>query len=79
MAKLGEKIADYLDFKEKGRECYAAADAILEEIQIKKLKIGREFKLPGGRIAVLKDNFAEKNKIFRSHGSQRLDFEEVET
>lgn len=70
-------IVAHLRAREIGRRHYAKSDRLLEAI-VKKISRGKEIPLPGGKKAVLKDNFADANKVFRSHGIARYELEVIE-
>jgi hypothetical protein len=78
MARLSEeeckkKIESLLRAKDKGKSGYATADALLEELLEGGLTPGRVIKLAGGRQAVIVDQFATKNKVFKPAGINRFD------
>ncbi|HZP33950.1 MAG TPA: hypothetical protein VFB23_11380 [Candidatus Acidoferrales bacterium] len=74
---LVEKARQCLRARELGSKHYKRADRLLDEIR-KELDPGGEIPLAGGKKAVLKDNFQNTNKVFRSHGISRFELEVVE-
>ncbi len=57
---------------ELGRKHYKKADRLMDMI-CEHAKVGEEIPLPGGKKAVLKDNFKDVNKVFRAHGINRFE------
>jgi hypothetical protein len=76
-AGLAKKIQQHLKAREAGKANYQEAEELLEALA-KGMKAGQEVKLPGGRKAILRDNFAERNKVYRAHGISRFEIEVVE-
>ncbi len=72
-----ELIVAHLKARDLGRIWYGRADRALEDIA-KRLKPGKEVVLPNGDKAVLKDNFADTNKVFRHHGIARFEIDVTE-
>lgn len=68
---LEEKVRLYNRRRADGKRAYARSDVLLEEI-IKEMKPGE---VVGGYR--LKDNYAEKIKVFRAHGISRFELEQV--
>ncbi len=79
-AGLRRKVAKWFRCREKGREQYAAADELLDEIR-QSMKPGEVVVIPKakGRKAVVSmvDNYAQENKVFRSHGINRFELKTV--
>ena len=69
-----EKIVALLRARELGKKHYGRADRLLDAL-LKELIPGQEIALPGGKKAVLKDNFEKANKVFRAHGIARYELE----
>lgn len=73
---LAKLCRQYLEARERGKSGYQESDELLEQIQARnKPKHG---KVLGGKFRHV-DNFAAKNRVFRSHGMSRFDIEEVKT
>jgi hypothetical protein len=71
------KLAEaYARAKDAGRRAYAKMDKLLDQLLAGGLEPGEKIELKSGRVAELKDNFASKNKHFKSAGVCRyeLDF-----
>jgi len=77
-SELQEKARAHLRSKALARKHYERADRLLAEI-LPDLKKGAEIPLAGGKRAKLKDNFADANKVFRSHGIARYELEIIES
>lgn len=75
---LAGKIRAHMRALEAGKKEYKRADALLEEI-LEKMKVGEEVKVGDrGQRAKLKDNFEDKNTVYRAHGIRRYELELVE-
>jgi diphthamide biosynthesis methyltransferase len=73
-----EKLVElYLDLRAEAKKKYIQADEILDQILETHEFKGQNIILPDGRLAVLQDNYSDRNKVFRSHGMNRFDIEEV--
>lgn len=65
-------VEKFLKEKDGGKEAYARADKLLEQI-VAGVPVGTLIELAGGRTAAVVDNFAEKNKVFKPCGVSRFD------
>lgn len=74
---VAQAITDYRRARAIGHRYYDRADRLLDLI-VQNVKVGEQIPLPRGKIAVLKDNFANANKVFRSHGIPRYELEVTE-
>lgn len=72
VAQQRRLVEKFLEEKDGGKEAYARADKLLEQI-IAGVAVGTLIELAGGRTAELVDNFAEKNKVFKPCGVSRFD------
>ena len=63
----------HLEAREEGKAAYTKADALLEQILEAGARPGRDI----GAKYRLKDNFAAANKVFRAHGINRYEIEEI--
>lgn len=66
-----------LRHRDRGRAEYERSDRALTEL-LSKVKPGKPFALGDGRQAQIVDLFAEKLKVFRSHGIARFELQVVE-
>jgi hypothetical protein len=69
-----ELVTDHLRARELGRRHYAKSDRLLNEIR-KLVPVGEEIEISGGKKAMIKDNFASQDKVFRSHGIARYELD----
>lgn len=69
---LADKMRAHLRARELGKRHYERADRLLEEI-LCEVDCGRHVKLGDNKVAVVVDNFAEKNKVYRAHGIARYE------
>lgn len=72
--KLAKQILAYTRARGIAKGAYVRADLLLDHI-VKVLPVNQEFELPSGKVAILRDQFASKNKVFRSHGIHRYELE----
>ena len=64
--------------REEGRNGYALADRLLKEIREKGMKPGDKVVInSAGDKVVLRDLYAESDKVFRAHGIGRFELEIV--
>lgn len=68
-ASLVESIINH---RNRAKQHYEAADELFTKL-LTLCKAGDTIPLPDGGTAQLVDNFAEKNKVFRSHGISRFE------
>ena len=73
---IASRLAKVIELREQARACYQEAEAI-EAGLLDKIGVGKQYKLPDGRQVQLVDNFADKNKIWKSVGSTRFEFKIV--
>lgn len=66
-------IEKFLKAKDRGKKGYSQADALLEQLLAGGLEPGKKIPLAAGRVAELKDLFAEKNKVFKPCGVGRFE------
>jgi hypothetical protein len=71
------KIRKYLRTVEAGKKAYQRAETLLDEI-VAGMKVGQEMAIGGGRKVVLKDLYAEKNRVYRAHGITRYEVALIE-
>lgn len=73
-AKLAKLIREMLAERDAGSRHYREAERLLDVIAAK-MQVGDQIDLGGGRVAVMVDNFATKNKVWKSVGVARLELE----
>lgn len=71
---LGKKVAKYFRMKANAKRAYQRADKLLDEL-VKATAPGEKITLPDGDTAVVKDVYAESNRVFRAHGIGRYELE----
>lgn len=80
---IADKVTRYLRAKQSGKRGYERADRLLSEIAAE-VDPGEEIPLSGdgskegGRKAVLKDRFADKNIVWTPCGARRWELEVIE-
>jgi hypothetical protein len=70
--KLGLRINEMLRARNAGKVGYAEADRLLEEL-VKEWPSDNQVDLGDGNIAILVDNFARGNKVWKPCGISRYD------
>jgi hypothetical protein len=76
--RLATKAKHLFKARELGRNNYAKSDRLLAEMRTAGLKPGDEIVInAAGDKAVLKDLYANTDKVFRSHGIGRFELELV--
>jgi hypothetical protein len=76
--RFATKAKKLLKAREVGRSNYACADRLLGEMRAEGLRPGDEIVInSAGDRAVLKDLYANVDKVFRSHGIGRYELELV--
>ena len=73
---IAVRLAKIVTLREQARACYQEAGAI-EAGLLDKIGVGKRYKLPDGRQVQLVDNFADKNKVWKSAGFTRFEFKIV--
>lgn len=71
-AALKRKAQAYFLCRDRGKDFYAQADAILDQLA-SELEHGEEIDLGKGRVAVLVDQFADRSVVFRPCGVRRFE------
>jgi len=71
-ADTKDLVLAMLRAKEVGKAGYAKADELLEKI-LQTSKVGDVIDIGGGQQAVIVDNFATKNKVWKPTGITRFD------
>lgn len=72
--RLRGKIEKLLAHREKAKREYGKAGSLLNEL-IREMKPGESVPLTDGRIATLKDAFANANYVYRNTSFTRLDLD----
>jgi hypothetical protein len=72
-----DTVHNMLTLRRQGAARYDEADQLLNGLLTKrpKLRAGRLVPYKDGRKMQIKDNFADKNKVYRAHGISRFEIE----
>jgi len=73
-ATLRLKARQYLAARDRGKQAYAEADGLLNEL-IDKLGVGKKLELGAGQGFTITDRFAHKIKVFTPAGCNRFEVE----
>ena len=71
-ANLGQMALKHLRALEAGKRAYQRAERLLDKI-LERAKVGESFALPDGDEAIVKDLYAETNRVYRAHGITRYE------
>jgi hypothetical protein len=74
---LEQRIVKAMRARELGRRKYAQADRLVSSCRAE-MTVGEPIELPNGKKAVLKDNFADRDVVFRPLGVRRYELEITE-
>jgi hypothetical protein len=71
---LRMKVEKLLTLRERAKKAYAAAGSLLNEL-VREMKPGDRIELSDGRVATMKDAFANQNWAYRNTSFTRCDLE----
>ena len=76
-ADLRRKVREHLRALEAGKKAYKRAEELLDEI-VAEARIAGVIRLGPKRHVVIRDLYAEKNRVYRAHGITRFELQVVE-
>jgi hypothetical protein len=75
--KYAGKVRKLLRMQAEIKALYTKSDPILDEL-VERLRNGALVPLTDRKFARLRDNFADRNKVYRAHGISRFEIEVFE-